>query len=95
MVEELSDDKIGIKEEIIDRSDFEELEIATDEAVNDSEPSSTQIEVFDSGATTHIVMDSLLLRLFLTDLFMLQTNRHLVLLVRARLSLTYLMVQYA
>ena len=39
MVEELSDDEIGIEEEITNRSNFERLEIATNKAVNVSEPS--------------------------------------------------------
>jgi len=54
MVEELSDNEIEIEEEITDGSDFEKLKIATDKAVNISKPSSTWIEVFDLGATTHI-----------------------------------------
>ena len=54
MVKELSDNEIGIEEEITDGSDFEKLEIATDEAVNVSKPSLIWIEVFDLGATTHI-----------------------------------------
>ena len=54
MVEELPDNEIEIEEEITDGSDFEKLEIATDEAVNVSKPSSTQIEVFNLGATTYI-----------------------------------------
>ena len=41
------------------------------------------------------MIDSLSLRLFSPDLFVLQTNRHLTLLVRVRLSLTYLMVQHS
>jgi len=54
MVEELSDNKIEIKKEIMDGSDFKELTIATDKAIHISKPSSTQIKVFDLGATTHI-----------------------------------------
>ena len=38
MVEKLSDDEIGIEEKITNRSNFEKLEIATNEVVNVSEP---------------------------------------------------------
>ena len=41
------------------------------------------------------MIDSLPLRSFPPDLFVLQTNRYLVLLVRVRLSLTYLVVQHS